>query len=261
MRQSPIAPALELVEAEIADRTTGRFSVLLKGRRLRPSMLLYAAGATGVRPNHDAVLAAATVEIVHTASLIHDDVIDSSARRRSGTALHRLIGVKPAVIFADLLFVQGLSALEELRTPGLVHELIREVRTMCEGQWLETKVGAGARCTEKQYFEIIDKKTASLFAFCSRTGGLLRKAGAAELVALEEFGRQFGLAYQLLDDAEDLPGEGRGAVQRALVRWGGVRYCRKSAATAASKARRALGNVPRRIAGGLDRLIASVLEV
>ncbi|MBM3331302.1 polyprenyl synthetase family protein [candidate division WOR-3 bacterium] len=256
----PIRRGLDAVEAEIANRTTGRFSVLLRGKRLRPAMLLLAAGATGERPDRDAVLAAAIVEIVHTASLIHDDVIDSALRRRDGAALHRVIGVKPAVIFADLLFVQGLAALEELHTPGLVHLLVREVRTMCEGQWLEARIGAGASCSQKQYFDIINKKTASLFAFCGRTGGLLGKAASAELAALEEFGRQFGLAYQLLDDAEDLEDERPGAIQRALARRGGVKYCRDAAGDAAFAARRALKHVPPRVAGGLGRLLSSVME-
>ena len=256
----PIRRGLEAVEAEIAGRTTGRFSVLLRGKRLRPAMLLLAAGATGEQPDHDAVLAAAIVEIVHTASLIHDDVIDSAVRRRDGAALHRLIGVKPAVIFADLLFVQGLAALEDLRTSGLVHLLVREVRTMCEGQWLETQVGAGSTCAEKQYFEIIGKKTASLFAFCSRTGGLLRRAAAPELAALAEFGEQFGLAYQLLDDARDLPVERDGAVQRALTRWGGTRFCLRAAKDAAARARGSLEHIPSRTAGGLGRLLAFVME-
>jgi octaprenyl-diphosphate synthase len=256
----PIRPGLEAVEAEIADRTTGRFSVLLQGKRLRPAMLLFAAGASGPRPDPEAVLAAAIVEIVHTASLIHDDVIDSAARRRDGAALHRIIGVKPAVIFADLLFVQGLTALEEIATPGLVHLLVREVRTMCEGQWLEARIGAGVRCSQKQYFEVIDKKTAALFAFCCRTGGLLRRAGATELVALAEFGRQFGLAYQLLDDAADLQDERDGPIQRALARWGGARFCRRAARIAAAAAHGALKPVLPRVAGGLGRLLSLTME-
>jgi octaprenyl-diphosphate synthase len=256
----PIRRGLEAVEAEIAARTTGRFSVLLRGKRLRPAMLLFAAGATGKRPDTDAVLAAAIVEIVHTASLIHDDVIDSAAHRRNGAALHRIIGVKPAVIFADLLFVQGLAALEELSTPDLVHLLVREVRTMCEGQWLEARVGAGAACTKKQYFEILDKKTASLFAFCCRTGGLLRKAPAPEVAALTEFGQRFGLAYQLLDDAADLRAEPDGVIQRALAHWGGTRFCRQAAKDAAASARLALRPVPTGVAGGLGRLLSHVME-
>jgi len=131
---------------------------------------------------------------------------------------------------------------------------------MCEGQWLETKVGAGSTCTEKQYLEIIAKKTASFFAFCSRTGGLLRKAAAPELTALAEFGEQFGLAYQLLDDAADLQAERERAVQRALVRWGGARYCRRSAKDAAASARRILEQVPTRVGGGLARLLSLVME-
>lgn len=131
---------------------------------------------------------------------------------------------------------------------------------MCEGQWLEIKVGAGVRCTEKQYFEIIEKKTASLFAFCARTGGMLRRALSAELAALEEFGRSFGLAYQLLDDSEDLSADRSGAVRRALLRRGGERYCRRRAKMAATDARRALGRVPPGVASGLGSLLAAVLE-
>ena len=257
----PIAPALEEVEAQIAARAAGRFSVLLRGKRLRPAMLLFAAGAVGPRPDPDAVLAAATVEMVHTASLIHDDVIDAAARRRSGTSLHRLIGVKPAVIFADLLFVQALSALEELRTAELVHPLIREVRTMCEGQWLEVKQNARARCTERQYFDIIEKKTASLYAFCCRAGATLRRAGAEEAAALEAFGRSFGLVYQLLDDAADLDGARPGAVEKAITARGGRRYLRRSARAAAKVAQRSLDGLPRPMARGLGGLLDYVTEV
>lgn len=257
----PIAPALEQVEAQIAARAAGRFSVLLRGKRLRPAMLLVAAGATGTRPDPDAVLAAATVEMVHTASLIHDDVIDSAARRRSGTALHRIIGVKPAVIFADLLFVQALSALEELRTTELVHPLIREVRTMCEGQWLEMKINAGARCTEKQYFEIIEKKTASLYAFCCRAGGVLRRAGAVESAVLFEFGRNFGLVYQLLDDVADLDTARPGAVEKAIIARGGRPHLHHAARVAARAAQKSLSALPPVVARGLGSLLRFVMEV
>lgn len=257
----PIAPALEEVETQIAARAAGRVSVLLRGKRLRPAMLLFAAGAVGPRPNPDAVLAAATVEMVHTASLIHDDVIDAAARRRSGTSLHRLIGVKPAVIFADLLFVQALSALEDFRTAELVHPLIREVRTMCEGQWLEVKLNVATRCTEKQYFDIIEKKTASLYAFCCRAGATLRRAGVTETAALEEFGRNFGLVYQLLDDAEDLDGERQGAVGKSIIARGGRRYLRRAARGAAKAAQRSLDGLPRPVARGLGGLLDYVMEV
>jgi geranylgeranyl pyrophosphate synthase len=258
-----------LVEAEIAGRTAGRFSVLLEGKRLRPRLLLCAAGLAGKNggpAEREAVVAAACVELVHIASLIHDDVIDASSRRRSGAALHRIIGVKPAVILADLLFVQGLAMLAELRTPGLVHAMIREVETMCEGQWLEVRVAAGSSCSEQQYLEILDKKTASLFGFCCRAGALLGARTATgrhgrtrkeEIQALEEFGHSFGRMYQLLDDARDLPVEPGGAIGRAIEKWGGSHYLERKARACARDCRRQLAGLPADVARELDRMVST----
>ena len=132
---------------------------------------------------------------------------------------------------------------------------------MCEGQWLEMRVAAGKRCSEAQYLEIIDKKTASLFAFCSRAGGMLRQSDDRELAVLEKFGRDFGLVYQLLDDATDLPAKPTGAVERALAGWGGRRYLRRSATVVSARATRSLARLPAAIAGGLRQLLSFVLEV
>jgi octaprenyl-diphosphate synthase len=243
----PIAQGLEQVDALISARAAGPLSDALKGKRLRPALVLFASGADGSRPAPDAITAAATIELVHTASLIHDDVIDEAGSRREKPALHRMIGVKPAVILADLLFVQGLSMLAELRNAALVHPIIREVQTMCEGQWLEIKVGAGRRCTKQQYREIIVKKTASLFEFCCRAGRMTRAgtedgrwAKDAELLA--RFGREFGLMYQLLDDATDERDESS-AIARAISEWGGSRYLRRAAGRRAAAARAAAGRL------------------
>lgn len=257
----PIRHGLDGIQAEIAGRIDGRFSVLFGGKRLRSALLLFAARAYGDKVNPDAARAAATVEMVHTASLIHDDVVDSSDSRRSGPSLHRLIGVKPAIVFADLLFIEGLAVLEELRVPGLVHELVREVRTMCEGQWLEIRTAKAGACSEEEYREVIEKKTASLFAFCCRCGGLLRRAPRSELAALEAFGRGFGFVYQLTDDARDLPGSRPDAIERQALNWGGRKWLRAEASAYARAARKALARVPGRVEKrGLSRLLESVLE-
>jgi geranylgeranyl pyrophosphate synthase len=242
----PIRQGLEAVESEIAGRSDGRFSVLLGGKRLRPALLLLAARAWGDKVSPEVVHAAAAVEMVHAASLIHDDVVDSSTMRRSGLTLHRLIGVKPAIVFADLLFVQGLSLLEELRTPGLLHELVREVRTMCEGQWLEVKTIKSGGCTEEQYREVIEKKTASLFAFCCRCGGLLRSAPRREQAALAAFGRDFGYVYQLMDDAHDVADAPPEAIERQSLKWGGRKWLSAEAEAYAGAARKSLAGIPDR---------------
>ena len=259
---APIAACLARVDSEIRSRTDPRIAAFAGGKRLRPALLLFSAHAFGGRVCPDATVLAAAVEMVHAASLIHDDVIDSSLRRRDGPALHRLLGTKPAVILADYLFVQGLAMLESIRAQELAHPLIREVRTMCEGQWLEMNVDRGESCTKAAYQEILEKKTAALFAFCCRTGGILRDAPTDELSRLDSFGRSFGLCYQLLDDCRDLAEQRPGAITRAVTEWGGTRYLRKSAREAAQSARAALAELAdateRR---GLTQTLSYVMEV
>jgi len=266
---APIETALAAVEETIASRDKPELAVLAGGKRLRPALLLFAArspvGNQGVE--RDAVLLAATVEMVHTASLIHDDVIDESNVRRQGAALHKVIGTRAAIILADYLFVQGLALLESVGRTGLVPEVVREVRTMCEGQWLELRVAAGTTCTERQYHEIVEKKTAALFAFCCRAGGRLRRADDAELTALDEFGRDFGFAFQLLDDARDTAwtepagGPGLNCIERMIARRGGPRYLRRTALGFARRARAAARRITDPVARrGMTGLLTLVTD-
>jgi len=273
---APIEAALAAVEETMARRNNPGLEVIAGGKRLRPALLLFAArsGGKARSAERDAVLLAATVEMVHTASLIHDDVIDESNERRKGAALHKVIGTRAAIILADYLFVQGLALLESVERAGLVSEVVREVRTMCEGQWLEIKVAAGANCIERQYHEVIEKKTAALFAFCCRAGGRLRGADAAELAALDEFGRNFGFVFQLLDDAEDMePTEPTrrskseaaqsaklDSIERAIERRGGRRYLRRAALGFARRARTAARGIVDPVARrGMTRLLSFVM--
>ena len=258
---APIAADLEVVNRDIRDWTDPRIAALAAGKRLRPALVLFAARAPGGASNPDARVLAAVLEMVHTASLVHDDVLDSSRRRRGRAALHRLIGVKPAVILADYLFVQALAQLERIRAAYLVPEVVREVRTMCEGQWLEVKLARNDGASEAEYLGVLEKKTAALFAFCCRAGGMLRCAPDRELAALDEFGRSFGFAYQLLDDAADLCAERPDPFERQVVRWGGQGYLRASARRFARRARSVLAQVPDHVTRrGMGRLLAHILE-
>jgi octaprenyl-diphosphate synthase len=257
----PIRNGMAAVERLILERTDPRLAMFARGKRLRPALLLSAARAETDAPGPDAITVAAVVEMVHTASLIHDDVLDGSMRRRGATALHRLIGVKPAVILADYLFVRGLSLLEQVKAAYLVPEVVREVTTMCEGQWLEVSTTRAREATEGRYLEVVEKKTASLFAFCCRTGGLLGRAGAAQTRLLGEFGLALGMAYQLLDDASDLEADA-GVFGRQIARWGGRRFLRSRAREYARRAGTALAQVrdPRR-RRGLGGIMTGILEV
>jgi geranylgeranyl pyrophosphate synthase len=254
----PVEANLARVGRLVAELAGSRYPSLTDGKRLRPALLLIAAGAWNDRTIPGAVELAAAIELVHLASLVHDDVIDSTVRRRSGPALHRLIGVKPAVIFADLLFIQGLARLESVRPARLVPEFIHAVRLMCEGQWLE--VEAGVRLTEDRYNDIIAKKTAAIFAFAGRAGARLgqnRQAGR-----LETFGREFGFVYQLLDDARDLRHRQLTPLERGLRRIGGAKWCRELAVVHASRARAVCCGLDDRVRRrGLELLLESVLAL
>ena len=254
----PIAGNLARVDRLVAELTGSRYAPLTGGKRLRPALLLFAAGAWDGRAADGVIELAAAVELVHAASLVHDDVIDNTVRRRSGPALHRLIGVKPAVIFADLLFVQGLALLDAVRPGRLVIDFIHSVRTMCEGQWLE--VEGGRNLTEDRYTEIIDKKTAAIFAFAGRAGALLGRTGQAR--RLEEFGREFGFVYQLLDDARDLGHRQLTPLERGLRRIGGAGWCRERATEHADRARAVCLRLDDRVRRrGLELLLESVFAL
>jgi len=237
----------ELIAASCPIRPIGPIRMLAGGKRLRPALVLFSAQASsnpkGQIPNpksrienpksksqnpYDvACRVGAALEMVHAASLIHDDVIDSATRRRAGASLHRVIGIKPAVVFADLLFVEGLGLLDRVRPADIVVEVIAAVRTMCRGQWLEMETQRSGECTLGRYRQIIDEKTAALFACCCRAGARLRRAQSTEIELYEGFGRSFGRAYQYFDDAGDFTGNPEDAIERSVARRGGAPFCRK----------------------------------
>lgn len=200
----PIQSSLARVEKELNKRTDHKFDVFANGKRLRPVLTLYAAHAFDRTHDNQATIAATAMEIIHTASLIHDDIVDSSEERRERPTLHRTIGTKSAVAFGDYLFAQGLAMVESLRTSNITSLAVGVIEAMCEGQWMEQTIGKKASYTEKDYFDIVERKTVSLFECCCKIGGILRRAGKEELELLSDFGRYFGFSYQLLDDAADL---------------------------------------------------------
>lgn len=224
----PIMPALGQVDAELRSRINGQLDVFASGKRLRPALTLFTAHAVDGDVSPSVTTVASAIEMIHTASLIHDDVIDDSPRRRELPAVFSVIGVKPAIVFADYLFMQALTMFATVDHSGVLPLVIQGINTMCEGQWLEIKVGNRRDCSEDEYFEIVAKKTASLFACSARAGGLLRGARGEELESVESFGRNLGFVYQLRDDAHDLADPGPGPLERQLTRWGGVEYLNRA---------------------------------
>ena len=173
------------------------------GKRVRPALLLMAArlcGQAGERP----VLFASAIEFIHTATLVHDDVIDGSELRRGRLAMHSRWGNNMTVLLGDYLYIRAMEvALTYDDAIAIVRLLCDATRRMIEGEIYQlTKVGA-ADITEDEYFEIIRRKTAYLFSGSAEIGGLLGKARDEQRVALREYGFNLGVAFQLVDDLLD----------------------------------------------------------
>jgi octaprenyl-diphosphate synthase len=175
-----------------------------RGKRLRPILLLLSAECAGGATDHSTALAA-VVEVVHAASIVHDDVIDDASSRRGQLSARQAWGTKISVLLGDYLIARSLSLLDGRETSRLLSHLSSVTSRMCQGQVAELRA-AGRRMTEDQYLGIVSAKTASLFGFCCRVGA--ETAGGPPEVSdgLALFGESFGVAFQVTDDILDLIG-------------------------------------------------------
>ncbi len=178
-----------------------------RGKMLRPTLVFACGLATGRMDVTEAhVVSATVVEMVHMATLVHDDVLDEAETRRGGRTLNRLRGNEAAVILGDYLIASAFrlcSTLEDRRVALLVGETSR---TLCAGELLQLHRRGDASLDEAAYFAIIERKTASLIGLSCRLGGMASGAGEETCGLLEEAGRRLGSAFQIQDDVLDLTG-------------------------------------------------------
>ncbi len=172
------------------------------GKRRRGELILILGRLFGA-PRSKVVPAAAAVEIIHLASLIHDDVVDGAELRRDLPTLDRLQGPAPALLYGDLLFSRGIAMVNRLRVPELTDLLLDTVSEICAGEILETRERGSFSRDEETYLEIIRLKTASLFEYCCRAPAILAGFPPERLRVLKRLGRNLGLAYQIADDCLD----------------------------------------------------------
>ncbi|MEM6708715.1 MAG: polyprenyl synthetase family protein [Pseudomonadota bacterium] len=184
----------------------GHYIVESGGKRLRPIFVLLGAQAVGYSGN-DHIRLAAVIEFLHTATLLHDDVVDHSSLRRGRSTANVVWGNAPSVLVGDFLYSRAFQLMVSLRHLGILEVLSNATNTIAEGEVLQlTKLGDLA-LTEAQYLEVIRCKTALLFEAATHTGALLAEAPADEVERLRAFGGQFGVAYQLMDDYLDYTGD------------------------------------------------------
>jgi len=174
------------------------------GKRLRPLLAMAAARLCGYDPaggRH--VVLAACVEFIHTATLLHDDVVDESALRRGQASANALFGNQASVLVGDFLFARAFQLMITDGSLPVMAILSGATATIAEGEVLQLMTQNDIATTEAQYLEVIHGKTAALFAAAARLGAVVANRPAAEEEALDAFGRNLGVAFQLVDDALD----------------------------------------------------------
>jgi octaprenyl-diphosphate synthase len=175
-------------------------------KRLRPLLTIAAARLAGARDGACLKLAAA-VEFIHTATLLHDDVVDSSELRRGRVAAHLIWGAPASVLVGDFLFARAFELMVGAGSMPALEILARASRVISEGEVLQLTRAHDMDLTQEVYIEIINAKTAELFAAAAEAGAVSAEADEGAAVALRAYGLNLGLAFQLVDDALDYGGE------------------------------------------------------
>ena len=210
----PVRDDLQAVEREFARQVQSQVHVipeignyLLKsgGKRVRPAVLLMSArlcGYTGPR----AILNAAVVEFIHTATLVHDDIIDDADVRRGRKAVHSQWGNDVTVLAGDFLYIKSMAMALTQDSLDIVRLLCDVTLRMIEGELYQLTKNGVVDLTEDEHFDIIRRKTAHLFGGCAQIGGMLGEVGPEKEQALREYGFSLGIMFQLVDDLLDFTG-------------------------------------------------------
>jgi octaprenyl-diphosphate synthase len=202
---------LVLVERAMREQLSGESPLVAElgghvlssgGKRLRPALLLHAAelcGYTGPRR----IQVAAAVELLHTATLLHDDVVDFSVLRRGRPSANAIWGNRRAVLTGDFLYARASAMIVEDGDLEILRIFSDTIRRMAEGELLQLERSFDAAVGESHYYQVIDRKSATLLSAACEAGAILGGVTRAERRRMAEYGREVGLAFQLRDDALD----------------------------------------------------------
>jgi octaprenyl-diphosphate synthase len=210
---SLIAPQLEQVEEEFERQAHSNIQVIAYigdylrasgGKRVRPALTIlanYAAGGDGSL--HNSIRMATVMEFLHTATLVHDDIIDRAETRRNRPSINSQFGNQTAVLMGDWLYMSAFETSLAERSLPILDILTAVTRKMTEGELLQLTLLNRTDISEDQYFDVITRKTAHLFSACCEIGAILGGADGAEQRALRDYGMNLGIAFQLVDDLLD----------------------------------------------------------
>ena len=176
------------------------------GKRLRPMLTLASARLLGYE-GEDHLRLAATVEFIHTATLLHDDVVDESAQRRGRPTANLLWDNKSSVLVGDYLFARSFQLMTDTGSIDVLRILSDAAATIAEGEVLQLTAAANLATTEDVYLQVVRGKTAALFAAACEVGGVISNATNEQVAALNAYGDALGIAFQIADDLLDYEGD------------------------------------------------------
>ncbi|MCZ6689248.1 MAG: polyprenyl synthetase family protein [Planctomycetota bacterium] len=211
---APVQSSLDEVETYLREEFFSRDGVFsgilshvgsLRGKMIRPAlMLLVGRACGGIRPGHIPV--AALVEVMHTATLIHDDVLDDAVLRRRAETINQKYGNEASVLLGDLLFAQTFVLLSRMNLPEVSERFSEAAELICEGELHHILRKFQVDLTEADYLKIVEGKTATLFSLSGGLGAHLAEASDEIIQCCEKFGRSLGVAFQIIDDCIDVIG-------------------------------------------------------
>lgn len=180
----------------------GEYIIASGGKRLRPSMVLMTARLCGDGSEHQQILAA-IIEFIHTATLLHDDVVDQSALRRGRQTANMVWGNEASVLTGDFLYSRAFEMMADLQSQRVMEIMARATNRIAEGEVMQLMAAYDAALTEARYLELIDRKTASLFSAGCELSAYLAGCSDEQCEAMRVYGRQLGIAFQIVDDCLD----------------------------------------------------------
>src|SRR5438132_5142864 len=210
----PVEPFLEAVARRLAEQVQtfdpesasyGQYTLTNQGKQLRPALVALSAGSVG-QPNGNLITVAVIIEMVHLATLVHDDVMDEAVLRRQRPTLAANWGNQISVLLGDCLFAHALKLAASFPTTEICRSVSAATKTVCAGESLQTHRQRRLQLSREEYFKVLEMKTAELFALSCDLGAWLCGAAPTERAALRRFGLALGTAYQIYDDCLDLFG-------------------------------------------------------
>ncbi|MBY6139847.1 polyprenyl synthetase family protein [Leisingera daeponensis] len=218
MLAAALSQELEAVNALIRTRMASKHApripevtahlVEAGGKRLRPMLTLAAARLCGYEGDHHLKLAA-TVEFIHTATLLHDDVVDESAQRRGRPTANLLWDNKSSVLVGDYLFARSFQLMVETESLRVLDILANASATIAEGEVLQMTAASNLKTDEDVYLQVVRGKTAALFSAATEIGGVIAGAAEEQVKALFDYGDALGIAFQIADDLLDYQGDAK----------------------------------------------------